>query len=343
MKFMNGMNNKIDFVVTWVDSNDSDWIEEKNKYIPKANMSNSKNRYKDWGMFKYWFRGVEKFAPWVNKVYLITYGHLPKWLNVKNPKLVILNHKDYIPKEYLPTFNSNTIELNLHRIKELSENFVLFNDDTILINKTKEEDFFKNNIPCCSAALNVHCPIKSQIIQNISNNNVGIINEHFEYKKTFNKNKKIWFNIKNGRMLLRTIALCKCPRYPGFWMDHLPTSHKKSVFKEVWDCENEILSETSSHKFRSAKDVNHWLMKEWQIVNGRIKNRSIKRFGKSFYIIENNMDYLEKEILKYITHQKGKIICINDSDLTGERYEMFVPKIMESFEKIMPEKSSYEI
>ncbi|MBQ6357217.1 MAG: capsule biosynthesis protein CapK, partial [Solobacterium sp.] len=39
------------------------------------------NRFKDWGLFKYWFRGVEKFAPWVNKIYFITWGHVPTWLD----------------------------------------------------------------------------------------------------------------------------------------------------------------------------------------------------------------------------------------------------------------------
>lgn len=33
---------------------------------------NSDKAYREWGTFKYWFRGVEKFAPWVNKVYLVT-------------------------------------------------------------------------------------------------------------------------------------------------------------------------------------------------------------------------------------------------------------------------------
>ena len=111
---------KIDFVISWVDGNDKEWQKEREKYIVENNNDNSDVRYRNWDNLKYWFRGVEKFAPFVNKIYFITYGHLPEWLNVNNPKLVIVNHKDYIPEKYLPTFNSHTIELNLHRIKGLS-------------------------------------------------------------------------------------------------------------------------------------------------------------------------------------------------------------------------------
>ena len=123
---------KIDFVVTWVDGNDVAWQAEKIRYSPKKTDSgNEENRFRDWGLMKYWFRGIEKFAPWVNHVYFITWGHVPEWLNLEHEKLSIIKHSDYIPDEYLPTFNSNVIELNLHRIPQLSEHFVLFNDDMI--------------------------------------------------------------------------------------------------------------------------------------------------------------------------------------------------------------------
>ena len=66
------MNFPIDFLVTWVDGCDPIWPEKKAKYSETVDTSkksmNSVNAYREWGTFKYWFRGVEKFAPWVNKV-----------------------------------------------------------------------------------------------------------------------------------------------------------------------------------------------------------------------------------------------------------------------------------
>ena len=111
---------KIDFVITWVDGNDSAWREEKARYSGVSG-DQKKNRFRDWDILQYWFRGIEKFAAWVNCVYFVTWGHIPGWLNTDHPKLKIIRHEEFIPKEYLPTFNSHTIEFNLHRIQDLSE------------------------------------------------------------------------------------------------------------------------------------------------------------------------------------------------------------------------------
>jgi len=185
---------KIDFVILWVDGEDEKWMAEKERYQIKNNSkinksSSSKNRYRDWDNLKYWFRGVEKYANWVNKIYFVTYGHLPKWLDVNNPKLVIVNHSDFIPQEFLPTFNSNTILLNLWRIKDLSENFVIFNDDMFLTDYVKKTDFFKNNLPCDSFCFNIIAPIgTNDTFFHMILNNIDIINKHFTKKNVMKKN-----------------------------------------------------------------------------------------------------------------------------------------------------------
>ena len=116
---------KIDFVIPWVDGNDPQWRAEKAKYDPSGMpQSDAPERYRDWDNLQYWFRGVEKFAPWVNRIHFITWGHLPPWLDTSNPKLNIVKHTDYIPEKYLPTFSSHAIELNMHRIEGLAEHFV---------------------------------------------------------------------------------------------------------------------------------------------------------------------------------------------------------------------------
>ena len=111
---------KIDFVILWVDGSDEKWLKEKNKYT-NIKGDASINRFRDFGNLQYLFRGIEKYADFVNNIFFITWGHIPSWLNVNHPKLKIIRHDQFIPNKYLPTFNSNVIELNLHRIKDLSE------------------------------------------------------------------------------------------------------------------------------------------------------------------------------------------------------------------------------
>lgn len=104
----------IDFVITWVDGNDQRWRAKKEKYMEALTEDdrrrNTEARYRDMGLLKYWFRGAEKFAPWVNRIYFVTCGQAPAWLDTTHPKLRMVQHSDYMDEEALPTFNSNAIE-----------------------------------------------------------------------------------------------------------------------------------------------------------------------------------------------------------------------------------------
>ena len=198
-------NKPIDFVMIWVDGNDPEWQKEKAQYdIRVVTTANSEVRYRDWDNLQYWFRAVEKFAPWVNKIHFVTWGHLPPWLDTSNPKLHIVNHKDFIPEEYLPTFSSHTIELNLHRIEGLAEQFVYFNDDTFLTAPVKPEDFFKNGKPCDTLAQD--CIFFGKDSAGPYNGaDVTVVNTHFSKRRSIIKNFGLWFNVKNGfRNVVRT-------------------------------------------------------------------------------------------------------------------------------------------
>ena len=88
----------IDFVVLWVDGSDPVWQAEKAKYQGKTlDDSNAVNRFRDWGLMPYWFRAVERFAPWVRKIHFVTCGHVPAFLNLAHPKLHHVKHADFLP------------------------------------------------------------------------------------------------------------------------------------------------------------------------------------------------------------------------------------------------------
>ena len=139
---------QIDFVVTWLDSSDPEWQKSLALYSPNSKGHKEKARFRSTDFFMYWFRAVERYAPWVHKVYLVTNGKFPDWINKDCPKLELVKHADFIPAEYLPTFNCRTIELHLHKIKGLSEHFVYFNDDMLLNSPVKPEYYFRNGLPC---------------------------------------------------------------------------------------------------------------------------------------------------------------------------------------------------
>lgn len=137
----------IDFVITWVDGSDPAWQKEKAEYFPKKEEKTDIGRYRDMELLPYWFRAVEAYAPWVRTIHFVTWGHVPAWLDTNHPKVHIVKHSDFIPAEYLPTFSANPIELNMHRIEGLAENFVYFNDDFFLNAMLSRNSFSKTAFP----------------------------------------------------------------------------------------------------------------------------------------------------------------------------------------------------
>ena len=263
---------KIDFVVLWVDPSDKDWQISHEKYAKKLNQTDyiddNSERYRDWGLFKYWFRGVEQFAPWVNKIHLVTCGQVPKWLNVDHPKLNIVNHSDFMPSEALPTFNSNAIELCIHRISGLMEQFVLFNDDMFITRPVKPTDFFKDGKPVNTMSLLAITPSSSRKYCRTLVNNMEILNSHFCFKDSKRNNLSKYFSLKQGKYLMTTLPLLLYNDCPGFKNYHISVSYLKSTFEEVWKKESDVLMRTVNSRFRDYEhNVNHWLMNYWQFAS----------------------------------------------------------------------------
>lgn len=325
---------KIDFVVTWVDESDTNWIKDKNKYQNNDIVLNGEDRYRNWNFFKYWFRAVEKYAPWVNKIFLITVGHVPEWINLDHDKLIHIKHSDYIEKQYLPTFNSNVIEWNIHKITELSKCFVSFNDDMFLNAEVNPSDFFINNKPR-------DCGVFSPIVPNVNGtasmtvNNIEILNKYFLKNKILKKNFFKFFNIKYGKHIIKNF--CTIPWSPilGFYDDHIPISYNKSSFFSCWEREEEMIRNTCSHKFREKTDITHWLVRYWQLCEGNFVPRTT-RFGK-YYSISKDIKLIHNDIM----YSKHKVICLND-DANINNFNYLKDELLFSFEKKFKMKSSYE-
>lgn len=331
------MENRLtDIVVTWVDGSDEAWINERNTTCPEHPIV--KRQYREWGLFKYWFRGIELYAPWVNNVYLITWGHLPEFLNVDHPKLKIINHEDYIPDEYLPTFNSNVIEMNMHRIEELSEQFLYFNDDMYLTQPTEITDFFENGLPKDVAILNPIAPANYNAIASTMLNNIGVINDHFDLKQVMKRDRKKWYTFKYGKLILLNMMFSPWKNAVGLYQQHLPSSMLKSTFDILWDKEYEVMHKTSSNRIRDVKvDINQWLVKEWQVMEGKFMPRNVN-FGK--YIMISKLEDVDK-FNNALNNSKFKTLCLNDHVESNE--DEIIDKVLEIFEKKFPNKSSYEL
>lgn len=330
----------IDFVVLWVDGNDPAWQKEKAKYSPqKTDDSNSPNRYRDWGLMPYWFRAVEKFTPWVRKIHFVTWGHIPAFLDTDNPKINIVRHEDYMPKDVLPTFSSHALEVNLHRIPDLAENFVYFNDDMFILRPMPETAFFKDNFPCTYGG-EVPMPFIGEvgIWQHAAVNNMGIINKHFDKRTQYalNKNKYISKTYR-WQDNIRSALLWKL--FPNFFYGfqnlHAPASYCKKTFEEVWSKEPEILNSTTANRFRQASDLNQWIMLWWQVASGNFTPYNTDNF------VSCADEHTVGLLCDIIENQEHDMICINDPESPVD-FDRLSETVRNAFQKILPEKSSFE-
>lgn len=327
----------IDFVLTWVDGNDPEWRLEKKRYQPGKIADDTEIRYRDWDNLQYWFRAVEEYASWVNKIHFVTWGHIPSWLNINHPKLNIVKHADYLPAQYLPTFNSHAIELNLHRIKDISEHFVYFNDDTFLNASVKPTDFFVNGKPVDRLIFNTVVP-SEETTSCVIFNCVRVINKYFSKRKLL-KNcwNKIFYPLygKDG-MKNWMLSPISANYFTGFQNDHIPVSYTKSLFTEVWEAEKDLLEEVTSHRFRSELDVSQYLFRYWYMAQGNLQPCT-QRHGKFFNITSNN-----ERMFQAILRGKYKMICCNDGEDIDD-FEMKKQQLIQVFNQKFPLKSSFEL
>lgn len=328
---------KIDFVITWVDGNDPEWLKQKNEYNPNKSSDISVCRYRDMGLLRYWFRAVEKYAPWVNKVHFVTWGHLPEWLNTDCEKLNVVKHSDFIPDEYLPTFSSHPIELNMHRIEGLSEQFVYFNDDFFLNGSVTPDFFFKKGLPCDFLhTQNIYYGNTQDTYAHVETNVASEISKKYSYTKSFFRNLSKYINVKYTfkANIYNFLKLENRNNFVGFYEPHLPLAYLKRHFNDLWREYRDVLDYTSKNKFRTPYDVSHTLVRYYSFAKGEFAPVSQKSRGKYFNLMLN-----AEEIPLAILDEKYKQICIND---TCDYDEDVLEKITGAFENKLPDKSMFE-
>lgn len=328
----------IDFVVTWVNMDDPEWQNEFSKY--SGNKDNTKNgvskaRFRDYGFLKYWFRGVEKFAPWVRKIHFVTSGQKPDWLDENNPKIHLVSHKDFIPAEFLPTYNSVVIERYMYRIPGLAEHFVYFNDDFFIINNINPERFFRNGLPC-DIAVFTYNPSWSQWYVRIKNN-IRLINRHFDKKEVMKRWHDKWFHKSYGSRARWNYLSRFYNKFITLRVPHNAQPYLKSTFEEVWAEEGEELTRTSVNRFRALDDYTPELFRIWQICKGNFEPYNTYSDTKMFPLMVKS-----KKAVKAIYEQAYSLICLNDN-VHIRNYDIVMQNLHDAFQSILPEKSSFEL
>lgn len=334
----------VDFVVLWVDGNDPEWQKEKDLYLPNdenIKKSNSSARFRDWDIFKYWFRAVEKYAPWVRNVYLVTWGHVPDFIDLESPKLKFVKHSDFMPQEYLPTFSCFPTELNLWRIEGISEHIVYFNDDMFLTRPVEKSDFFSNGFPKYSAVAEPVYPYYHMTAwrHNLFNT-AGVANDIFDIRACISENSDKWFShlyTKQERELNHRVFMDQ--KIMGMHFSHLGVPYRCSTMRQVWERIPDRLDSTCRNRFRTMDDVFHQIFQMWEIFNGTFDAVGTLYYGRFVNVSKDNADHVKKDMLSH----KYRMMCLNDSEIVSDDdYYELKDKFQSAFETLFPEKSSFE-
>ncbi|XP_027736922.1 N-acetylglucosamine-1-phosphotransferase subunits alpha/beta [Empidonax traillii] len=106
----------------------------------------SASRFEDNEELRYSLRSIERHAPWVRHIFIVTNGQIPSWLNLDNPRITIVTHQEIFQNvSHLPTFSSPAIESHIHRISGLSQKFIYLNDDVMFGKDVWPDDFYSHS------------------------------------------------------------------------------------------------------------------------------------------------------------------------------------------------------
>lgn len=320
----------IDLVIPWVNGEDPQWQQKAAPYLSVNDFSGE--RFRDWGTLKYLFRSIDRYLPWINKIYLITDNQVPDWLDLNNHKIEVIDHCEIIDHEYLPTFNSNAILMNAYRIPGLSEQFMIIEDDMLFTRPAKPEDFFEDGKP---KDFMIESPISpDEEFSYILVNTMMLINQKFNKREIIKNMTGKYFNLRYGTELVRTLGSCFYRSFTGFYNKHCVQPYLKSTFKDVVEnvypkeCE-----ETISHRVRGNHDISEWLVRYYSLVTGNFIPTSPQHYH--YFEIEQ-LDEIEKAL----KDEKYLSICMNDSDV--HNYSQNVHRLDSILQNKFNQKSSFE-
>jgi len=238
-------NYTIDAVITWVDGTDPLHQKKMLPYLSNEASVSSKNfrtRFDQVEEIEYVIKSILEFAPFVRKIFLVTDNQVPKFLKNKDTKedysnVKIIDHKTIFEgyEEYLPVFNSNSIETMLFKIPDLSEHFVYFNDDLFLAKNTVLEDFFENGRPIIRGVWKTFD--KEKMHKNLYNKFLVLLN-----KKP--KTEKVGYK-RAQQNIAKVLGFNKYLR-----LDHTPCSMRKSVIENYFRSNDDMLLNNIKYKFR---------------------------------------------------------------------------------------------
>lgn len=291
----------MDIVITYVNGDDPIWAAD----LASIGVSyTGSKRFRDWGTLKFIFRGIEKNIPFYRKIHLVvsSESQVPDWVDRNRVNVVF--HRDFIPQEYLPLFNSSSIEVFLHRIPDLDEQFVYLNDDFFPIRQCVPETFFKDGRPL-----------------------IGI-RRHFLAINSYKKRIRLSDSLaREASGLGRSFCFVR--------PQHICYNLLKSSCEEVFLYgKDRILDSVTPIRVDSNFNISLYL--DFIHFRKRSVNRPLSGLHVSLGAVTAGM------LRMVISSCRYDFLCINDVKMSDKRFRRLRSVIVEEMSGLFPDKSSLE-
>ncbi len=308
----------IDLVYLWVDGNDREWLSKKNAFLGKeqGNVTDATTiaRFIDNDELKYSLRSVEKYAPWIRKIFILTNEQRPHWLNTENTTIKIVDISEILPPDAFPCFNSVIIEHFLYKIPGLADRFLLANDDTFLNRPVTPDTFF----------IEEGYPI-------IRLKYVFLGKWIMKLKKTFNIHTNIYRKTVDRSA---TLIERKFGKYYSGMPHHNIDSYLKSDYKRVVEeyFKDEILS-TVKHHIRTDDDIQRVIYSYFALAQKHCRLKYVGRKESCHIRVQ------KKNFNRFLNFYNPTFFCLNDTIHVKDEDRMRIKPFLTS---LFPDKSGFE-
>jgi hypothetical protein len=317
----------IDAVYTWVDGSDPSHRERLGAFLAmRADIGDGSavaGRFRDNQELRYSLRSLERFAPWIRTVHLVTDGQVPGWLRTTHPRLNLVTHSDiFLNGEHLPTFNSHAIEANLHRIEGLSESYLYFNDDVFLGSEVSPEDFLLEN-----GAQQI---LLEEWLLPTSLHDGSVTDRALAFTQRL-------LDSRYGELARRT------------GIAHAPQLYRKSVVNRLVELWPEEFESTSSSRFRSPTDIALRVLYYYHLIESRTERyfptHLIRdRWPSTYAFVRVDSDVrLTKQRLGELLSLRPKFFCLNDDAGDAGALSLVWQELNAFLQQYYPNKSSFEL
>ena len=291
----------IDLVVTYVDGSEQKWLNSVSQY--KVELSAA--RFRTWDIFQFWFRCVETNLPFIRTIHLVVSNieQVPKWLDTNKVHIVL--HEEILPSCLLPTFNSTTIEMFLHRIPGLAEHFIYSNDDVFPFKPIDVHSFFNYD----------WLPI-------------------YEITRIYNAKRlnTFTYQCKNSYALAyELLKTSNCENAALYWIiQHGINPMLKSIYEEVHQKAKDRIIKSCT-KFREIWNFTQYLFPDYAFMTGHAVEGKI---DMTYVRLDNDCISLNDI--------DSAVICLNDH-CPDKIFDVCKQAISQQFALRFPNKSRFEI